>query len=98
MAAAAADVSTSTARKLQEIVSPVPPDYVIAQSVKPLNIEEVAKAVGLEPEDYDLYGKMKAKVRFRKHCEALEPVRWTLCCIVSIFSSVRWLIFRRGDN
>lgn len=66
MAAAAADVSTSTARKLQEIVSPVPPDYVIAQSVKPLNIEEVAKAVGLEPEDYDLYGKMKAKVRFGK--------------------------------
>ncbi|GAQ82928.1 10-formyltetrahydrofolate synthetase [Klebsormidium nitens] len=62
MATAAADVGASTARKLENIATPVPPDYVIAQSVKPLNIEEVAKAVGLEPEDYDLYGKKKAKV------------------------------------
>lgn len=65
MATAAADVGASTARKLENITSPVPPDYVIAQSVKPLNIEEVAKAVGLEPEDYDLYGKKKAKVRWQ---------------------------------
>lgn len=48
-------------RKLQ-VVSPVPADIDIANSVDPLHISEIAKQLGLSPDHYDLYGKYKAKV------------------------------------
>lgn len=50
-------------RKL-EVVSPVPADIDIANSVAPLHISEIAKQLNLSPDHYDLYGKYKAKVSF----------------------------------
>lgn len=50
-----------TIRKLQ-VVSPVPADIDVANSVKPLNISAIADELGLKPEEYDCYGKSKAKV------------------------------------
>ncbi|MFS7956887.1 putative formate--tetrahydrofolate ligase [Helianthus anomalus] len=50
-----------TSRKLQ-VVSPVPADIDIANSVVPLHISEIAKDLNLNPDHYDLYGKYKAKV------------------------------------
>ncbi|KAH0872445.1 hypothetical protein HID58_069807, partial [Brassica napus] len=51
----------SSSRKLQ-VVSPVPADIDIANSVEPLHIAEIAKDLNLSPLHYDLYGKYKAKV------------------------------------
>lgn len=48
-------------RKL-EVVSPVPADIDVANSVKPLHITAIAEELGLKPEEYDCYGKSKAKV------------------------------------
>jgi len=42
--------------------SPVPSDIEVSQSITPRNIGLVAEAVGVLPEEYDLYGKTKAKV------------------------------------
>ncbi|CAI7798882.1 unnamed protein product [Closterium sp. NIES-53] len=53
--------TTATARKLQ-VQDPVPADIVIAQSVEPRPIAEIADAVGLQPSEYELYGNVKAKV------------------------------------
>lgn len=50
-----------SSRKLQ-VVSPVPADIDIANSVTPLHISEIAKDLNLNPDHYDLYGKYKAKV------------------------------------
>ncbi|KAF6004487.1 C-1-tetrahydrofolate synthase, cytoplasmic [Cyanidiococcus yangmingshanensis] len=50
-------------RPLKDIRTPPPPDYVIAQSVEPLPIQEIAKASGLDASELDLYGQFKAKVR-----------------------------------
>ncbi|KAI3705426.1 hypothetical protein L1987_75663 [Smallanthus sonchifolius] len=50
-----------TSRKLQ-VVSPVPADIDIANSVVPLHISQIAKDLQLNPDHYDLYGKYKAKV------------------------------------
>ncbi|KVI09451.1 Formate-tetrahydrofolate ligase, FTHFS [Cynara cardunculus var. scolymus] len=50
-----------SSRKLQ-VVSPVPADIDIANSVVPLHISEIAKDLNLNPDHYDLYGKYKAKV------------------------------------
>ncbi|KAL0864514.1 hypothetical protein Bca101_043632 [Brassica carinata] len=52
---------TSSSRKLQ-VVTPVPSDIDIANSVEPLHIAEIAKDLNLSPLHYDLYGKYKAKV------------------------------------
>ncbi|CAI7925733.1 unnamed protein product, partial [Closterium sp. NIES-54] len=52
--------TTATARKLQ-VQDPVPADIVIAQSVEPRPIAEIADAVGLQPSEYELYGNVKAK-------------------------------------
>ena len=41
----------------------MPSDIDIAQSVKPEHIATIAKGLGLQAEDYDLYGTTKAKVR-----------------------------------
>ena len=53
--------SSKTVRKLQ-VESPVPADIVIANSVAPLHIDDIAKDLNLSPTHYDLYGKYKAKV------------------------------------
>ncbi|XP_060196702.1 formate--tetrahydrofolate ligase [Lycium barbarum] len=50
-----------TIRKL-EVVSPVPADIDIANSVEPFHISEIAQELNLAPQHYDLYGKYKAKV------------------------------------
>lgn len=50
-----------TARKLH-VVSPVPADIDIANSVQPFPIALIADELGLQPEHYELYGKAKAKV------------------------------------
>ncbi|GJV58675.1 formate--tetrahydrofolate ligase [Tanacetum coccineum] len=50
-----------SSRKLQ-VVSPVPADIDIANSVVPLHISQIANDLNLDPDHYDLYGKYKAKV------------------------------------
>ena len=42
--------------------SDVPPDFVIAQRADLNHIENLAKRLGLNEAEYDLYGKYKAKV------------------------------------
>jgi hypothetical protein len=51
----------ATIRKL-EVVSPVPADIDVANSVKPLPVTAIAEELGLHPAEYDCYGKSKAKV------------------------------------
>ncbi|GBG62154.1 hypothetical protein CBR_g29353 [Chara braunii] len=46
-----------------KIVSPTPADIVIAQSVTPVPISEIAESLGLQSEDIALYGDTKAKVK-----------------------------------
>ncbi|KAJ8612867.1 hypothetical protein CTAYLR_002045 [Chrysophaeum taylorii] len=41
---------------------PVPPDIEISQAVEPLAIEAVARAAGLDDDEFLVYGKHKAKV------------------------------------
>eukprot|EP00262_Sarcandra_glabra_P002880 TRINITY_DN13276_c0_g1_i1.p1 TRINITY_DN13276_c0_g1~~TRINITY_DN13276_c0_g1_i1.p1 ORF type:complete len:637 (-),score=140.91 TRINITY_DN13276_c0_g1_i1:143-2053(-) len=53
--------SSKTLRKLQ-VVSPVPADIDIANSVQPFHISEIANELNLSSNHYDLYGKYKAKV------------------------------------
>lgn len=45
------------------IVSPTPPDIVIAQSVQCRPITEIAAKLGLEEDDYEPHGHQKAKVK-----------------------------------
>lgn len=42
--------------------NPVPSDIEVSQSITPVHIGKVAEALGLQPDEYDLYGKSKAKV------------------------------------
>ncbi|KAK0593803.1 hypothetical protein LWI29_017346 [Acer saccharum] len=53
--------SSKSVRKL-EVVSPVPADIDVANSVEPLHISQIAQDLNLSPNHYDLYGKYKAKV------------------------------------
>jgi formyltetrahydrofolate synthetase len=53
---------TATARKLTNIQTRVPSDIEIAQSVVPIPIDRIADAVGILPEELELFGKTKAKV------------------------------------
>ena len=50
-----------TIRKLK-VVSPVPADIDVANSVEALHISAIAEELGLKPEEFDYYGKRKAKV------------------------------------
>eukprot|EP00796_Vickermania_ingenoplastis_P005991 gene5992-4297_t len=43
--------------------SPVPSDLEIAQSVEPQNIAEIAKAANILPQEINLYGSTRAKVK-----------------------------------
>mmetsp|Transcript_71767 Transcript_71767/g.226742 ORF Transcript_71767/g.226742 Transcript_71767/m.226742 type:complete len:628 (+) Transcript_71767:281-2164(+) len=45
-----------------DIKTPVPSDIDIAQAVKPKHIKIIAESLGLDDDDYDQYGKEKAKV------------------------------------
>ncbi|KAJ8480462.1 hypothetical protein OPV22_024189 [Ensete ventricosum] len=53
--------SSKTIRRL-EVVSPVPADIDIANSVDPFPIAAIAEDLNLGSKHYDLYGKYKAKV------------------------------------
>ena len=46
-------------------------DIEIAQRATLKPIEEIAKQIGLEPEDLELYGKYKAKITYK----ALDRIR-----------------------
>ncbi|EFJ51458.1 hypothetical protein VOLCADRAFT_79713 [Volvox carteri f. nagariensis] len=50
-------------KPLLPVKQPVPSDIEIAQSVEPVHIAKIAEAVGLLPDEYDLYGTHKAKVK-----------------------------------
>lgn len=47
--------------------------------VRPMHIEAVAKGIGLEPEDYDLYGTTKAKVPSAVNNGATATTRSARC-------------------
>ena len=63
MASANVACATTAAKPLLDIRAPVPSDIDIAQSIAPVHIGTIATALGLTSEDYDLYGKYKAKVQ-----------------------------------
>lgn len=52
----------SFTRSTIEFKNPVPSDIDISQSLKPLPINIIADSAGVLPEEYDLYGKTKAKI------------------------------------
>jgi formate--tetrahydrofolate ligase len=60
---------------------PVPPDIDIAQSVHPRPIVDVAKDIGLDADDLDLYGKFKAKLPLEV---STRPVRGRLVLVTAI--------------
>ena len=49
--------------KLTNLQRPVPSDIDIAQSIQPMRIQRIADELGLLPEELELYGSYKAKVR-----------------------------------
>lgn len=70
-----ASSSSKTIRKL-EVVSPVPADIDIANSVEPLPIAEIAESLNLSPKHYDLYGKYKAKVKVSSFLSHSDLFAW----------------------
>lgn len=50
-------------RKLMNLIRPVPSDIEIAQAFEPMPISKIAKQVGLLPEELEVFGTTKAKVR-----------------------------------
>ncbi|PHT45032.1 hypothetical protein CQW23_14190 [Capsicum baccatum] len=48
-------------RRKMEVVSPVPTDIVIANSVEPLHICEIAQELNIKSQHCDLYGKNEDK-------------------------------------
>ncbi|GBF94440.1 10-formyltetrahydrofolate synthetase [Raphidocelis subcapitata] len=62
--AIAAKPAAAAPKPLLDIATPTPPDIVIAQSIKPKHISQIAEAkLGLQPEEYEMHGPTKAKVR-----------------------------------
>lgn len=53
----------ATYAPLLPVVSPVPEDIDIAQSIPPVQITSIAKDLGLLPEELDSYGAFKGKVK-----------------------------------
>lgn len=49
--------------KLENLLTPVPSDIEIAQAAEPLSIQQIAEEVGLLPEEIELHGNTKAKVK-----------------------------------
>jgi len=80
--------ASKTLRKL-EVVSPVPADIDIANSVEPFHISEIAKELNLSPKHYDLYGKYKAKVS-----SFFIFLWWDLCNIMKwLFSCFLLIVY-----
>ncbi|MDP9052942.1 MAG: formate--tetrahydrofolate ligase [Acidobacteriota bacterium] len=48
--------------KLENPLTPVPGDIVIAQAATPIPIDRIAAEAGIQPDELELYGKTKAKV------------------------------------
>ncbi len=61
--------------------SPVPSDIEIAQTAKPRPIVDVARDIGLSPDDIDLYGKYKAKLPLEL---SARPPRGRLVVVTAI--------------
>jgi len=62
--AVAVETPASDVKPLLPVVTPTPADIVIAQSIKPKHISQIAEVkLGLQPEEYLLYGPTMAKVR-----------------------------------
>lgn len=86
---------SKTIRKL-DVLSPVPTDIDIANSVTPLPISDIADSLNLSSNHYDLYGKYKAKVptvlHSRSVSSSLIPFRSHLvfffCCSIQVLLSV----------
>eukprot|EP00878_Enallax_costatus_P016378 GHUV01017179.1.p1 GENE.GHUV01017179.1~~GHUV01017179.1.p1 ORF type:complete len:479 (+),score=140.05 GHUV01017179.1:157-1593(+) len=56
--------ATTTVKPLLPVQQPVPSDIEIAQSIKPKHISQIAEVgLGLLPEEYELYGPTKGKVK-----------------------------------
>ena len=49
-------------RKLTELLSPVPSDIEIAQAMDPIPVNNIARDLGLTPDELEPYGMFKAKV------------------------------------
>lgn len=59
-------MATTTVKPLLPVQTPVPSDIEIAQSIQPKHISQIAEAaLELHPDEYELYGCHKAKVRPR---------------------------------
>jgi hypothetical protein len=64
-------------KPLLDVKVPVPSDIDIAQSIQPKHISTVADDLGILPEELDLYGTTKAKVRYGIHGKELM----LQCCL-----------------
>jgi methylenetetrahydrofolate dehydrogenase (NADP+)/methenyltetrahydrofolate cyclohydrolase/formyltetrahydrofolate synthetase len=64
---------SSSSRSVSRLIlkDPVPSDLEIAQSARPVSILRIAREIGIRPEELELYGEYKAKVRL----EILERLR-----------------------
>ena len=51
------------ARPALQCKTPVPSDIEVSQSITPVHIGEIAAEIGILPEELELYGTHKAKVR-----------------------------------
>lgn len=54
-------MSSFSAEKIV-FLNPVPSDIEVSQSITPVHIGKIAESIGLLPEEFDLYGKTKAKI------------------------------------
>lgn len=64
----AASTTTRPVKPMLPVKDPVPSDIDIAQSIKPLPIVVIAEdRLGLQPDEYELYGTTKAKVCISPH-------------------------------
>ena len=43
-------------------LNPVPSDIEVSQSITPAKIGLIAESIGVLPDEYDLYGNVKAKI------------------------------------
>lgn len=66
------------------VKTPAPSDIDIAQSVEPVHIAQIAEAAGLQPDEYDLYGTYKAKVRRGTTC-CCSTATCAQCCGSDVF-------------
>src|SRR4051812_50193191 len=66
---------------MEQAVNSVPSDIEIAQRAKPRPIVDVARELGLTPDDLDLYGKFKAKIPIEI---AERPIKGRLVLITAM--------------